>query len=79
MNLSPSMEILQHKDITTKDAVVPTLTKIGEVIFNEVPCNPFIIGLQEFYLNIAKAYVHMIVDLDTGQEYKQKIEKNWKA
>ena len=45
MNLSPSMELLQHKDITTKDAVVSIVTQIGEVIFNEVPSNPFIIGL----------------------------------
>ena len=45
MNLSPSMEILQHKDITTKDATVPIVTQIGEVIFNEVLSNPFIVGL----------------------------------
>ena len=79
MNLSPRMEILQNKDITTKDATVPTVTQIGEIIFNEVPSNPFIVSLQEFYLSMEKDYAHMIVDLDTGQEYKQKIPKNWKA
>ena len=45
MNLSPSMEILKHKDIIAKNLVVPTLIQIGEVIFNEVPSNPFIVGL----------------------------------
>ncbi len=54
MNLSPSMEILQHKDIPTKDAIVPTTTQIGEVIFNEGPSNPFIVGLHEFHLNKKK-------------------------
>ena len=54
MNLSPSIIILQHKDITAKGAAVPTVTQIGEVIFNEVPSNPFIVGLQEFYLNMEK-------------------------
>ena len=58
MNLSPNMEILQHKNITTKDVVVPTVTQIGEVIFNEVPSNPFIVGLQEFYLNMEK-FMHI--------------------
>ena len=68
MNLSPNMEILQYNDITAKGAVVPIVTQIGEVIFNEVPSNPFIVGLLEFYLNMEKDYAHMIVDLDTGQE-----------
>ena len=62
MNLSPSMDILQHKDITAKDAAVPIVTQIGEAIFNEVPSNPFIVCLQAFYLNIEKVYVHMTVD-----------------
>ena len=79
MNLSPCMEILQHKDITKKDAVVPIVTQIGEVIFNEGPSNRFIVGLEEFYLNMTKVYAHMTIDLDTSQEYKQKIPKNWKA
>jgi hypothetical protein len=26
-----------------------------------------------------KVYAHMTVDLDTSQEYKQQIPKNWKA
>ena len=50
MNLSPSMEILKHKYIIVKNLVVPTLIQIGEVIFNEVPSNLFILGLQEFYI-----------------------------
>ena len=79
MNLSPSMEKLQHKDITAKDAMVPTVTQIGEVIFNEVPSNPFFVGLQGFYLNMEKNYAHMTVDLDTTQAHKQQIPTNWKA
>ena len=79
MNFSPSMEILQHKDITSKDATVPTITQIGEVIFTKVPSNPFIVGLQEFFFNMGKSYTHMTVDLDTGQEYKHQIPKNWKT
>ena len=79
MSLSPTMEILQHKEIIAKDATIPIVTQFGEVINNEVPSNPFIVGLQGFYLNMEKVYAHMIVDLDTGQEYKQQIQKNWKA
>ena len=48
MNSSPSMEILQHKDITTKDARIPTVTQIGEVIFNKVPSKTLIVGLHDF-------------------------------
>ena len=79
MNFSPRMEILQHKDITMKDTVVPIVIQIVEVIFNEVPSNLFIVGLPEFYLNMEKDYAHMIVDLVTSQEYKQQIPKNWNA
>ena len=48
MNLSPSMEILQHKDIEKKDAKVPKVNQIDEFIYDEVPfsfSNPFIAGL----------------------------------
>ena len=70
MNLSPNMEILQYNDITAKGAVVPIVTQIGEVIFNEVPSNPFIVGFQELYLNsdVEEFYENMKVDLGTGQE-----------
>ena len=81
MNLSPSMEILQHKDIEKK---VPKVNQIDESIYDEVPfafLNPFIVGLQEFYLNfyVEEVYKNMKVHLNTGQEYKQQIPKNWKA
>ena len=48
MNLSPSMEILQHKDIEKKDEKVPKVNQIDEFIYDEVPfsfSNPFIEGL----------------------------------
>jgi len=48
MNLSPRMEILQHKDITTKDAGIPIVTQIGEVIFNKVPSKTLIVGSHDF-------------------------------
>ena len=75
MNLSPSMEILQHKNITTKDASVPTVTQIGEVIFNGAPSNPFMVGLQEFHLKMEKNYKHMIVDLDMVKSTNNKYQR----
>lgn len=48
MNSSPRMEILQHKDIEKKDAKVPIVNQIDELIYAEVPFtfpNPFIVGL----------------------------------
>ena len=59
---------MQHKDITAKGATVPIVIQIGEVIFNEIPSNPFIVRLKEFYLNMEKVYRHMIIDLDTSQK-----------
>ena len=59
--------------------MVSIVTQIGEVIFTELPSNPFIVGLQDFYLNMEKVYAHTTTDLDTSQEYKQKIPMNWKA
>ena len=84
INLSPSMEILQYKDIRKKDAKVPRMNQIDEFIYNEVPFvfpNPFIAGLQEFYLNsyVEEVYENMKVDLGTWQEYKQQIPQNWKT
>ena len=83
MNLSPSMAILQHKDIERKDAKVPEVNQIDEFIYDEAPfsfSNPFIAGLQEFYLSsyVEEVYENMKVDLGTWQEYKQQIPKNWK-
>ena len=60
------------------------MNQIDEFIYDEVPfafSNPFIVGLQEFYLNsyVEEVYENMKVDLGTWQEYKQKIPQNWKT
>ena len=60
------------------------MNQIDEFIYDEVPftfSNPFIAGLQEFYLNfyVEEVYENIKVDLGTLQEYKQKIPWNWKT
>ena len=72
------------KTLKKKDAKVPMVNQIDEFIYDKVPFiffNPFIVGLQELYLNsyMEEIYDDMKVDLGTWKEYKQQIPKNWKT